>query len=227
MNSQERLSALSKIVIEISQALNAEYTRLRPWTFVTPDPDSYGVCLRDAGNGRIWFQFVSSTGYDKNDRLHISGDLNIGKNRSYVEVRDENYNRISAGEITVAVNRGAKVIAREIAGRLLPHYLDVLQKANEKLQKDADYEAKIKANIRRIATALEFSTVAEYDHRGELNRSLTLKTHGHYHTVKVNSDDVDMALGSLTFEQAEHIIAYLKKGVEQNDNLRSNCQQRA
>ena len=32
-----------------------------------------------------------------------------------------------------------------------------------------------------------------------------------YHTVQANEKDADLKLSSLTFEQAEHIIRYLKQ----------------
>lgn len=209
MTSSERLSILSKLGIEISQALNAKYTKHRPWTLNVPSLEGYSVCLRNAGNGRIWLQMTSSKGYDLNDRLHISGDLNIGKNRSYVEVRDANYQRITPGEITVAVARGPEVIAREIATRFLPHYLDVLEKANDKVKAEADYEAKLTANLQRLAKVAGVS-VGTVNYRNEVNREFTLKSSGHYHTVKTNETDVDMSLDSLTFDQAEYIIRYLK-----------------
>jgi hypothetical protein len=48
-------------------------------------------------------------------------------------------------------------------------------------------------------------------YRSEVPKSLNFHTgESQYHTVTVSDHDVDLRLDSLTFEQAEYIIRYIK-----------------
>ena len=207
MNSKERTLALSNLAVQIAATLNAEHTKARPWTFVEPGEDTYSVYLRNAGKGRIYLSLTSSKGYDLNDRLSITGSLNIGKNNQYVEVRDSNYKRISAGEITVAVSRGVNVIAQEIAKRFLPHYLEVLELAERKLDKEQAYNACITDNLTRIAkiAGARINTNTEGVAR---NAWVTLR--GVHTDITVYEEECSLKLDNLTFEKAEYILRYLK-----------------
>ena len=218
MTSTERAKFLTFLGTALAPALSALNPQ-RPWTFVEPTEDTYTVYLRNAGKARIYLQLESSKGYDLNDRILVTGHMHIGKNGSYVEVyedrRGENgtrWERVSAPRITVAVSKNPEAIAKDIAKRFLPEYLRVFALAEDKLAKDAAYECRIVTNLERLAECAGVP-VAPQNYRGEVNNQFTMRIgERQYHSVSVTDHDADLKLDSLTFEQAEHIIKYLKQG---------------
>lgn len=210
MTSAERTTSLVALGKQIATELR-KLEPLRPWTLVEPTEDTYTVYLRNAGKARIYIQF---DGYgDKLQRLIVSGYQNIGKNGAYVEVynRGEDgtgWNRVTEPSITVAVSRGCAAIARDITKRFLPEYLRVFALVEEKVAADAVYEATIAKNRNRLAAHCGVALHA--DDNGK--RTDFSWHHNGYHTVKVSKDNCDLDLNDLTFEQAEHIIWFLKHG---------------
>ena len=215
MTSAERTIALSDIALQIAYKLHS--TCGQAWEFVKPTEDVYSVYLRNAGNARIYIQF---DGYENPKRLSISGYQHIGKNGQYVEVYENvkrndytHWERVTAPSITVALSRGYEAIAKDIAKRFLPEYLRVFSLAVTKVAADAEYEAKIAANLQRLAdvAGVKFHSEDGLNYRGEQRTSFSWKVGTAYHEVKVNDHDADLKLNDLTFEQAEFIIRYLRK----------------
>ena len=98
-----------------------------------------------------------------------------------------------------------------IARRFLPEYLRIFALAEDKVAKDAAYEAKIAANLQRLAkaTGTHVSTEAP-NGRGEVRKNFTWKLRDNYHTVTASAKDCSLTLDNLTLEQAEKVIAILK-----------------
>ena len=205
MTSAERTARLSELGRQIATELHNLDPIRNVWTFVEPTEDTYSVYLRNAGQARIYLQF---DGYNEPTRLSISGWQNVGKNNSYVEVYergadDTGWNRVTAPSITVALSRGCEAIAKDIAKRFLPEYLRIFALAQEKVAADKLYEETIAKNRARLAACCG---VPVSNHcRSEFSWH-----HGGYHTVQVSKATCDLKLSDLTFEQAEHIIGYLK-----------------
>ena len=213
MTSAERTIVLSELARQIAFELNL-ITPLRPWTFVEPTEDVYSVHLRNAGKARIYIQF---DGFNEPKRLTVSGYQHIGKNNSYVEVYDRGadgtgWTKASVPSITVAISRGPEAIAKDIAKRFLPEYLRVFALVEEKVAADSAYEAKIAANLQRLAdvAGVHFHSEDGLNYRGEQRKSFSWKVGTAYHEVKVNDHEADLKLNDLTFEQAEKIITLLK-----------------
>lgn len=216
MTSTERTQLLSHYGRNIAEALRA-IAPLKPWTFVEPTEDTYSVYLRNAGKARIYLQF-DGYGHEKPTRLSISGHLNIGKNNQYVEVYEmgadgTGWYKASVPSITVTCAKNPEAIAKDIMRRFLPEYVRVLALAEDKLAKDTAYEAKIAANLLRLAdvAGVEINSTEHLNGRGEVRKDFTLCIgESQYHKVNVTDHDADLKLDSLTFEQAEYIIRYLK-----------------
>lgn len=208
MTSAERTIALSALARQIAVELNKLPHGNTVWAHIEPTEDTYSVYLRNGTDARIYLSFDS---YNEPTRLSISGYLHIGKKGSYVEVYERGedgtgwYKVSPAPSISVAIARGCAAIAKDIAKRFLPEYLRVFALAQTKVQSDADYEATIAANLQRLAN------VAKVTVREAGQKSFSFSTgESQYHTVAVSANDADLKLDSLTFEQAEHIIRYLR-----------------
>jgi hypothetical protein len=212
MTSAERTIALSALALPIAAEL---CTLGHAWEYVPPTEDSYSVYLRNGDGARIYLQLTSSKGYDKDDRVLVTGYQHIGKNGQYVEVYDRGadgtgWNRVTVPSITIALSRGPVAIAKDIAKRFLPEYLRVFALAQAKVAADNSYEAKITTNLQRLAAVAGVTLPTEQRHYNEVNKSFTFHLGNSYHEVKVSDKDVDLKLQDLSFEQAEHIIKYLK-----------------
>jgi hypothetical protein len=213
MTSKERTIALSGYALQIAFELHAKHGQA--WEFVKPTEDVYSVYLRNAQGARIYLQFESSKGYDLNDRVLVTGHMHLGKNGSYVEVYDRGadgtgWNRVSAPSITVALSRGCQAIAKDIAKRFLPEYLRVFAMALDKVQADADYDAQITANLQRLAKVAGVAVSTEQQCYGEVNKSFHFSVRQRYYDVTASAKDCSMKMSSLTIEQCEFIIKYLR-----------------
>ena len=104
----------------------------------------------------------------------------------------------------------SEAIAKDIAKRFLPEYLRVFALAQAKVQADADYEAKITANLQRLAKVAG-ETLSTEPLR-DIRTSFTWRHGNHYDTVTASADSCSLKLDTLTVVQAEYIIRYLKTG---------------
>jgi hypothetical protein len=119
--SQERTAQLNALGSAIAIALtNLQSPLASRWEYVTSKETTYATYCENADGARIYFQHAQRD----EGRLHISGWFHIGKNTQY--------NRLSAGEITVAISKGTENIAKEILRRFLPHYLEVFASAQQR-----------------------------------------------------------------------------------------------
>ena len=211
MTSAERTIALSGYARQIATELN-KLNPLRPWTFVEPTEDTYNVYLRNAGKARIYIQY-SHYG-DTNTRLSINGYMHIGKNGSYVEVHEQSstgWNKTSAPSITVAIARGCAAIAKDIAKRFLPEYMRVFALAEAKVKASSEYDALITDNLQRLAKVAGVTVPSAQQRYNEVNKSFSFRVgDSRYYSVTTSAKDCSMKLDTLSFEQAEHIIKYLR-----------------
>jgi hypothetical protein len=202
---KEHMAILNTLAAQLAKQLTAKADCSdEPWTFTTPEEDSYSVHIDRADGAKLYMRMEHSVGYDKNDRVAIGGSLNIGKNRAFVEVR-ENGKRVGTDEITVALSRGPEAIAKEIMRRLLPEYLRVLAVAQAKVKADAEYEAKKVSNLRQLAKSIGKTLAYTDEQLAERSSFYT-----DYGTVEASGSTAYLKL-NLTIEQAEHILKYLAK----------------
>jgi len=209
--STESNAVLNTLAVNIAHLLSTNEL----WTF-TPDEDaSWTVHIDRADGAKLYLSLESSVGYDKHDRVHISGSLNIGRNGAFVTVY-EGSQRLSPGSINVALSRGPEAIAKEITRRLLPEYLRVYALAMAKLQADNAYDFEVSANLHLLAKAV--GTVVPSDKNPnnsyvEAQReSITFNRGEAYGTIRVSNKTAELHLRSLTITQAEHILNYIKGG---------------
>jgi hypothetical protein len=218
MTSAERTAALYSLGLAIAAELRI-LEPLRPWTAVEPTEDVYSVYLQNGNGARIYLHFDSSKGYDLNDRVLVTGHMHLGKNGSYVEVYDRGadgtgWNKVSTPRITIGLSKNPEAIAKDIAKRFLPEYLRVFALAQAKVQADADYEAKITANLQRLAAVANVPRPSkETALYGKVNNQFSFRVgENRYYTVTASAKDCSLKLDTLSFEQAEVIIRYLKSG---------------
>jgi len=214
MTSAERTAALYSLGLAIAAEL-CTLEPLHPWTAVEPTEDTYSVYLRNAGQARIYLKFDSSKGYDLNDRVLVTGYMHIGKNGQYVEVYDRGaddtgWNKVWAPRITTALSRGPVAIAKDIAKRFLPEYLRVFALVQAKVQANADYDAAITANLQRLAKVAGVTVSTEQQRYSEVNKSFHFRVGQRYYDVTASTKDCSMKMSSLSIEQAEYIIRYLR-----------------
>lgn len=212
MNNIERTAVLTQLGRALAPLLSVVTFGNVAWKFVEPTEDNDSVYLQNDEGARIYLQLTSSVGFDKNDRVEVSGFLGIGKNGSYVEVRDKSYNRVTVNSITVALSRGAGQIAREIGLRFIPDYLYVFALAQEQARCDAEYEATITAGLQRLAKAAGTEVPTTDKWQREVRSSFTLSIGEVYGDASANLDSASLKLNCLTYKQAEHILSYLKGG---------------
>ena len=214
MTSAERTSILTTLGSRIAEELR-KLNPARPWTVVEPTEDTYAVYLRNAGQARIYLHF-EGYGSTEGQRLVVSGWQHIGKNSQYVEVYERcpvgsGWYRQNAPSITVSVKRGPEAIAKDISKRFLPEYLRIFALAEAKVTTDLAYARTLVDNLLRLAKVAGVTVPTDNTWRGEQRKYFSLHIGNSYHTVQANEKDADLKLSSLTFEQAEHIIRYLKQ----------------
>ncbi len=135
-------------------------------------------------------------------RIEISGNFHIGRDRQFVDVREWNGSqRSKLPEISVAGDRGAQAIAKEIQRRFLPEYLPLLAKAIVRRNESNTYEDKTRANL---ATLAEIAGARVPEDRG---RTTTYFTGG---DIQVSGDSITLKLSSLSVEQAKQILEMMK-----------------
>src|ERR1700722_2186492 len=152
--NQAKVKELHALAICVAHALQANRDCSEiVWTAAPYREDTWQVYLENRENKARIYLTLTGRSYENPDRVEVSGWLHIGKDGSYVEVRDKSYNRVTVDAITVALARGPEAIAKEIARRFLPEYLLVFALAQEIVRKDAKYAALITAGLQRLAKA--------------------------------------------------------------------------
>jgi hypothetical protein len=133
----------------------------------------------------------------------VHGNFHIGRDKQFVDVREWNGSeRAKLPEISVAGDRGAQAIAKEIKKRFLPAYLPLLAKAIARRDEANSYEDKTRANLVYLAASVG-APVPD-----ERNRS-TVYASGV--EIQVSGDSITLKLSSLNVEQAKQILQMVKE----------------
>jgi hypothetical protein len=209
MTSAEKREATISLAAAIAKELGA------PWTYTRPtDPDTYVYIVGENG-ARIYVALSGS--YDNPDRVEISGYLNIGRNRQYVNVYEKSasggWDRASVPSISVALKRGPEAITKEIQRRFLPEYLRIFALALAQLQKDNERDTRVLDNLKRLGKIVNAHVKEDRDNgHGYIEEQRTSVSIGYinvYGTITVSSDTATLELRSLTIEQAERVLKAL------------------
>ena len=207
MNSIERSEALRTIAFCVAEELG------HPWAYVEPraEESNWSEFISNLETGmKIYFSLHASKGYEVLDRVEVSGSLNIGKNGQFVSVY-EGGQRLTAGSISVARDRGVVAIAKAIRSRFLPEYTRVYGLAVMKIAADSAYDYQVTANLQRLAKASDTVIPADKDnYRSEARSSFHLSMGEVYGTAQASNDTAQLELRCLTIPQAEYILRYLK-----------------
>jgi len=123
--SKEIYYALRPLILDIVQHLNTpQALDVSPWTLEEQNLDDFtGSFKVTRGSTTLW---ISSE-----TRLTVDGILPRGKDNQYLRAYDKGADgsgghEVRVAPITVAVSRGAEVIAKEINKRFLPECLTAL-----------------------------------------------------------------------------------------------------
>jgi hypothetical protein len=207
MTSIERSEALRAIAFCVAQELG------KPWTYTEQPAEEAGwqEYIRSADTGmRIYFSLQSSVGYEKHDRVEISGSLNIGKGGEHVTLY-EGSSRLNPPSITVARTRGAEAIAKAIKSRFLPEYTRIFGLAVQQVAANRIYDTQVTANLQRLAKASgNVVSTKENEHCREVRTSFTLSIGEVYGTAHASTSTAQLELRCLTMTEAEHILTYLR-----------------
>jgi hypothetical protein len=175
-----------------------------PWQHVAQDepyPTQYIVNTenRDA-------EISVRLDYSNKSRVALSGSLHIGKNRQYVEVR-ENGERQTVPTVTVNLERGIGAVVQAINKRLLPEYLRLLALAQKQVAAENDYHSKVRGILNRLAPLVNESTAKLQDEASSLSFYHSTKGHG---SIQAHGDGtVSLDLNSISEEKAKRILALL------------------
>lgn len=210
MTSAERTSVLSMLgrsIAEILTVLDGPLS-LMGWKFVEPSEDSYSVYMQNTDGARIYLSLISSTGYDKNDRVNVTGWFNIGKAGAFVEVRDNNVRVYT--EITVAASRNPEAIAKDIAKRFLPKYLAAFERALAIVEAEKAYELHITNALKLVADAAGITVPKTSEYDRELRTSVSGRVGSVAVYIKTYDGCIELKLDGLTTAQAIDVLAYVR-----------------
>lgn len=198
-------SDLVQLTKDIAFFLNEGETTAK-WTFKPldePYPTQYIT-----GPNEAELAIRIETYGSRKGRIEVHGNFHIGRNREFIDVREWNHatsERCKLPEISVAGNRGAEAIAKEIKRRFLPEYLPLLQKAIDKRNAANSHEDKTRTNLITLAAIVNASVPTDRD------RTTTSFYHSDraYGDIQVSGDSVTLKLSSLTMDEAKRILAML------------------
>lgn len=210
MNSNTLPSALcAQIAAHIPAALGA-------WTLEQVDePCNWYANLIGTGGARLHIALRS-------DRLEVSGIYPQSPDRGHMSARSWGvlpYNETDPS-MTVSATRPPEKIAADIARRLLPQYLKLYQAC---LERKADQEERERQRMERmqtlrlVAIAGGLKTSSHIDHperwTGQDKETIYISAQDEgarlHVVVKVSTHDVMIECRSLTYEQAQNVIAAL------------------
>ncbi len=135
--------------------------------------------------------------------------LNVGKDGQYVQVYEKEadgkgWERAILPEISVALSRGSEAIAKEITRRLLPEYFRILALGIAQAEKDSAYANAKAVNFRVLAQAIGEKEPQERDENVHFSAGEA------YGTIQASATTAELHLRSLTIDQAQHILKFLK-----------------
>jgi hypothetical protein len=222
---QENFAALKPLMQEI--ALQLTKKTKSEWTLRASEPGEYTYFHIDSGNADL---FINAASYGNPDRIVIGGITPRGKDRQYIRVYENidtgngmRWEEVKFSSITVASNRGAETIAKNIISRFLPNYLKAVRLTLAKIEADNNYAAARRANLEACAVTLNETLRSDYRPINGCDPALEPVTNFHHYFsngtgkhsgvhVEVNADnkDVDLKIANLTVEQAREVLALLK-----------------
>lgn len=213
MTSKEITTHLTWLGKRLADILTTVHTHpLAPsWEFVAATDDSgYVYLLQRKTGARIYLHLFCSKGYTIHDRIQITGWFNIGKNRSFVEVRDNNV-RIYP-EISVSIAKNPEAIAKDIAKRFLPEYLSAFERALAIVAAENAYAHSVAVNLLALSAVAGFILPRHEETRSEVQRENSGSVNGYYVKITANArhDEQELNIDRLTVEQAAYILKYLK-----------------
>ena len=135
--------------------------------------------------------------------------MNVGKDGQFVQVYEtgvdgKGWERAVLPKISVALSRGPEAIAKEITRRLLPEYLRILALGIAQAEKDNAYANAKAINLRVLAQAIGEKAPQERDEKVNFSAGEA------YGTIQANATTAELHLRSLTIDQAQHILKFLK-----------------
>ena len=213
MTSKEITTHLVWLGKRLADILTTVHTHplAAPWEFVPPtEDDSRNVYLLQRGtDARIYLQLYCSKSYKVHDRVEVSGWFHIGKDGSFVEVRDENNVRVYP-TISASLARNPEAIAKDIAKRFLPAYLAAFDRARASVAAEESYETRTTNTLKCVADAAGFNVpkLGQYDR--ELRREVSGMLGNILLSFRAYEQTVELKLDDLNVTQAEAIVRYAK-----------------
>lgn len=185
MTTREQLRAITRDVApELARETGDD------WRYV-PDDDTYAAGrIRRADGAQLWIHGEGWT--HQAGRIEIHGDYPRGPGNEVIYLDHQDRQRGMSTRITVAESRGPKVIAREIARRLLPDYLERLERVRERVARDDEHEARRRRFRGELAGILGATGQLLREERGG---ELYVNTDAAYVMARVDSD------GHVTFDR--------------------------
>jgi hypothetical protein len=140
----QKKQAAERVVREHAvQAIAAElHLRDGAWRWAPADGDSERDTIRHTSGAELFFRMDS---YDVRGRIEIRGSFHIKQHGNLYEHIPYDDRQARLG-ITVARDRNAEAVAREIQRRLIPEYLRIYTVAVERKRK-ADYNRGVACSI--------------------------------------------------------------------------------
>lgn len=200
MTYSERNEQLTKLTLAVAAALGA------PWKAEAPR-ESYDATSYIANDDGA--QLSLMTQYNHTNRVSVRGVMHFEVNGrlQYVSVY-ENGQKLDIPSISVAIERGPDVIAKEIKRRLLPIYLHAVELAKADSKRQSENTARRQANIRTLVALSEGARLPDFQMYPEADRFYLGKRSG---TVVAHYDGrVNFERLEVSMEEAEYILRYLK-----------------
>jgi hypothetical protein len=190
----------NRILSKVAQYV-ADYLASEGFTYTPPTEDGYQHKLVGPNEATLYLRLE---GNSNGDRIAVSGGFHIGKGR----YGNSEFVRPKSGvpsDISVALARGEKAIAKEINHRYLPKYLFALAEAV--VQRDAEqlYTDKKMGNLRHLYNLTGANRTLDAGTRAYLQVG---EVYGH---IETSDNFATLELRCLTIQQAEAVIKLLKK----------------
>jgi hypothetical protein len=173
------------------------------WKYVEPtNSEPYPTQRIERGTAQLYCRIE----WNHKERVAISGSMSFGKNSQYLTVYDDAHQKMSVPDITCAIARGVPAIVNAIRTRLLPVYLDMVERAVAMSERDRLYVAKRRENLTALTAIVggnapkdddtEHTSYYHNDGRG-------------YGDIWSSDSSVNLKLSSLSVETARQVLELL------------------
>jgi hypothetical protein len=192
-------------IIELTKAIAAELGD--GWAYVEPtDSEPYPTQRIERGAAQLYCRIE----WNHKERIAVSGSMSFGKNSQYLTVYDDAHQKMSVPDITVAIARGVPAIAKAIRSRLLPTYLDMVERAVAMRERDRLYVAKRRENLSALAAIVGAQKPKDDETEHTSWHSDGAKGYG---DIWASDSSVNLKLSSLSVETATKVLELLAQGV--------------